>query len=64
MTMIDILLVVLLIFSLPFIFYILAVLWLIIEAIPFMIIGKVAEWRDERKRRKRDEQRCSKISGE
>jgi len=54
MLVVDILLVILLIFSLPFIFYILAILWVIIAAIPFYIIGKVAEWREEKKRYKND----------
>lgn len=35
MLVVDILLVILLIFSLPFIFYILAILWVIIAAIPY-----------------------------
>lgn len=54
MTIVDVFLVAVFIMSLPFIFFIVAALWMMIMSLPVFILGKVSMWREERKRLKND----------
>ncbi len=54
MTIVYIFLGAVFIMSLPFIFFIVAALWMAIMSLPVFILGKVSMWREERKRLKND----------